>query len=68
MLLPNQPGGVKWYKEKFWTDGDFCELEHHGDLLTRKDICLTDKCWDIVLLTWLEDFLVTGAATSIPWI
>ena len=37
-------------------------------LWTRQDICLTDECWDIILLSWLEDFLVTGAANSIPWI
>ena len=37
-------------------------------LWTRQDICLTDECWDIILLTWLEDLMVTGAPTSIHWI
>ena len=24
---------------------------------TRQDMCLTEKCWDIILLTWLQYFL-----------
>ena len=53
-------GSAKFLWRQFWSYG-YLQLR----LWTRKEICLTRRCWDIIILPWLEDFSGTGAATSI---
>ena len=37
MLLPGDPGGVNWYKQRFWTPADICDLGQQGDLKKKNN-------------------------------
>ena len=35
MLLPGDPVGVNWYKQRFWTATNICDLGQQGDLYQK---------------------------------